>query len=78
MAAYCEIAASMVQIIFSFGSFEIRDIPSVQNTRKRSSKQFSKLFSKLFDAVWECFFDLDFSCKFSKLQHNSLAFVAGF
>ena len=28
---------------------------------------------KLFD-----FFDLDFLCRFSKLQYNSLAFVAGF
>ena len=26
----------------------------------------------------ECVFDLDFSCKFLKLQYNSLAFVAGF
>ena len=25
----------------------------------------------------ECVFDLDFSCKFSKLKYNSLAFVAG-
>ena len=33
---------------------------------------------KLFDPVLECVFDLDFSCKFSKLQYNSLAFVAGF
>ena len=33
---------------------------------------------KLFDPVYECVFDLDFSCKFSKLQYNSLAFVAGF
>ena len=24
-----------------------------------------------------CVFDLDFSCKFSKLQYNNLAFVAG-
>ena len=33
---------------------------------------------KLFDPVWECVFNLDLSCKFSKLQYNSLAFVAGF
>ena len=33
---------------------------------------------KLFDPVKECVFDLDFSCKLSKLQFNSLAFVAGF
>ena len=32
---------------------------------------------KLFDPVKECVFDFDFSCKFSKLQYNSLAFVAG-
>ena len=32
---------------------------------------------KLFDPVWECVFDFDFSCKFSKLQYYSLAFVAG-
>ena len=32
---------------------------------------------ELFDPVYECVFDLDFSCKFSKLQYNSLAFVAG-
>ena len=32
---------------------------------------------KLFDPVLECVFDLDSSCKFSKLQYNSLAFVAG-
>ena len=32
---------------------------------------------KLFDPVKECVFDLDFSYKFSKLQCNSLAFVAG-
>ena len=32
---------------------------------------------KLFDPVLECVFDLDFSCKFSKLKYNSLAFVAG-
>ena len=33
---------------------------------------------KLFDPVKDvCVFDLDFSCKFSKLQYNSLAFVAG-
>ena len=32
---------------------------------------------KLFDPVWNCVFDLDLSCKFSKLQYNSLAFVAG-
>ena len=31
----------------------------------------------LFGPVWECVFDLEFSCKFSKLQYNSLAFVAG-
>ena len=33
---------------------------------------------KLFDPVWECVFCLDLSCKFLKLQYNSLAFVAGF
>ena len=33
---------------------------------------------KLFGPVWECVFYLDLSCKFSKLQYNSLAFVAGF
>ena len=33
---------------------------------------------ELFDHVSECVFDLDFSCKFLKLQYNSLAFVAGF
>ena len=33
---------------------------------------------KLFDPVWECVFYLDLSYKFSKLQYNSLAFVAGF
>ena len=33
---------------------------------------------KLFDPYWECVFYLDLSCKFSKLQYNSLAFVAGF
>ena len=33
---------------------------------------------KLFDPVWECVFYLGLSCKFSKLQYNSLAFVAGF
>ena len=32
---------------------------------------------KLFDPVRESVFDLDFSCKFSKLQYNGLAFVAG-
>ena len=32
---------------------------------------------KLFDPVEEYVFYLDFSCKFSKLQYNSLAFVAG-
>ena len=32
----------------------------------------------LFDPVLECVFDLDLSCKFSKLQYKSLAFVAGF
>ena len=32
---------------------------------------------KLFDPVLEFVFDLDFSCKFLKLQYNSLAFVAG-
>ena len=32
---------------------------------------------ELFDHVYECVFDLDFSCKIWKLQHNSLAFVAG-
>ena len=32
---------------------------------------------KLFDPVKEGVFDLDFSCKFSKLQYNRLAFVAG-
>ena len=31
----------------------------------------------LFDPVLEFVFDLDFSCKFLKLQYNSLAFVAG-
>ena len=36
------------------------------------------LFVLLLDPVEECVFDLDFSCKFSKLQYNSLAFVAGF
>ena len=35
-------------------------------------------YLKLFDPVLECVFDLDFSCKFSKLQYNSLAFLAGF
>ena len=38
----------------------------------------SKQCFKLFDPLLECVFDLDFSCKFSKLQYNSLAFVAGF
>ena len=34
---------------------------------------------KLFDpGLGMCLFDLDFSCKFSKLQYNNLAFVAGF
>ena len=33
---------------------------------------------QLFDPVYESVFDLDFSCKISKLQYNSLAFVAGF
>ena len=33
---------------------------------------------KIFNPVLECVFDLDFSCKFSKLQCTSLAFVAGF
>ena len=32
---------------------------------------------KLFDIVKEYVFYLDFSCKVLKLQHNSLAFVAG-
>ena len=32
---------------------------------------------KLFDLVLECVFDKDLSCKFSKLQYYSLAFVAG-
>ena len=32
---------------------------------------------KLVDCVWKCVFYLDLSCKFSKLQYNSLAFVAG-
>ena len=32
---------------------------------------------KLFDPILEYVFDLDSSCNFSKLQHNSLAFVAG-
>ena len=32
---------------------------------------------KLFDPVKECVFDLDFSCKFMKLQYNSLAIIAG-
>ena len=32
---------------------------------------------QLFDPVWECVFDLDFSYKFSNLQHNSVALVAG-
>ena len=32
---------------------------------------------KLFDPVKEYVFYLDLSCKFSKLQYNSLAFVAG-
>ena len=31
---------------------------------------------KLFDPVLECVFDKDLSCKFSKLQYYSLAFVA--
>ena len=35
------------------------------------------MFLKLFDPVYECVFDLDFSYRFSKLQHNGLAFVAG-
>ena len=41
---------------------------------------FGKYFSAmliLFDPVQEYVFDVDFLCKFSKLQHNSLAFVAG-
>ena len=33
---------------------------------------------ELFDPVKEYVFDVDFSCKFSKLQYNSVAFVAGF
>ena len=33
---------------------------------------------KLFDPVWECVSYLDLSCNFSKLQYNSLTFVAGF
>ena len=33
---------------------------------------------KLLDPVYECVFDLDFSCKFSKLQYNNLAFFADF
>ena len=32
---------------------------------------------KLVDPVWKCVFYLDLSCKLSKLQYNSLAFVAG-
>ena len=32
----------------------------------------------IFNPVLECVFDLDFSCKCSKLQCTSLAFVAGF
>ena len=32
---------------------------------------------KLFDPVKEYVFYLDFSCKVSKLQYNSLTFVAG-
>ena len=36
-----------------------------------------QLFSFIYP-VWECVFYLDLSCKFSKLQYNSLAFVAGF
>ena len=32
---------------------------------------------QLFDHFEECVFDLDFSCIFLKLQHDSLAFVAG-
>ena len=32
---------------------------------------------KLFDTVKEYVFYLDFSCNYSKLQYNSLAFVAG-
>ena len=32
---------------------------------------------KLFDPVYEYVFDLDVWCKFSRLQYNSLAFVAG-
>ena len=32
---------------------------------------------KIFDPIYEYVFDLDSSCKFSKLQHNSLAFVVG-
>ena len=33
---------------------------------------------KLLDPVYKCVFDVDFSCKFSKLLYNSLAFAAGF
>ena len=35
-----------------------------------------KAIFKLFDPVKEYVFYLDFSCKVSKLQYNSLAFVA--
>ena len=58
-----------------FRSFEIsKDIQSVQNThvQKHTSKQLLN-YLKPFRNV----FDLDFSCKFSKLQYNRLAFVAG-
>ena len=33
---------------------------------------------KLIDPGLGMVFDLDFSCRFSKLQYNNLAFVAGF
>ena len=37
----------------------------------------SKQCLNYFTLFRNCVFDLDFSCKFLKLQYNSLAFVAG-
>ena len=36
-----------------------------------------KTFTSKLGTIYECVFDLDFSCKFSKLQYNSRAFIAG-
>ena len=68
--------SSIVQIILLFRSLRSVKIFRVFKALKFRIILLSKFY--IFDPVQECVFDLDFSCKFSKLQYNSLPFVAGF